>query len=182
MTDFINPAEIGMDKVVQAVLDLTDGGADYSFDCTGNTDVMRQALECCHRGWGVSTHHRGRRGRPRDRHPPLPARHRPRLEGHGLRRRERPDRRAADRRLVHGRADRDRPADHPHHAARRHQQGVRPDARGGEHPHASLSIENPPSLHAGRGSGWVRQTWQRVFGDAPTPGPSLRAGRGRRKE
>ncbi len=55
MTDFINPAEIGMDKVVQAILDLTDGGADYSFDCTGNTDVMRQALECCHRGWGVST-------------------------------------------------------------------------------------------------------------------------------
>jgi S-(hydroxymethyl)glutathione dehydrogenase / alcohol dehydrogenase len=55
MTDFINPAEIGADKVVQGVLDLTDGGADYSFDCTGNTDVMRQALECCHRGWGVST-------------------------------------------------------------------------------------------------------------------------------
>jgi S-(hydroxymethyl)glutathione dehydrogenase/alcohol dehydrogenase len=55
MTDFINPAEIGADKIVQAILDLTDGGADYSFDCTGNTDVMRQALECCHRGWGVST-------------------------------------------------------------------------------------------------------------------------------
>jgi len=55
MTDFVNPLEIGADKVVQAVLDLTDGGADYSFDCTGNTDVMRQALECCHRGWGVST-------------------------------------------------------------------------------------------------------------------------------
>jgi len=55
MTDFVNPAEIGADKVVQAILDLTDGGADYSFDCTGNTEVMRQALECCHRGWGVST-------------------------------------------------------------------------------------------------------------------------------
>jgi S-(hydroxymethyl)glutathione dehydrogenase/alcohol dehydrogenase len=55
MTDFINPLEIGVDKVVQAALDLTDGGVDYSFDCTGNTDVMRQALECCHRGWGVST-------------------------------------------------------------------------------------------------------------------------------
>ena len=55
MTDFINPAEVGADKVVQAILDITDGGADYSFDCTGNTDVMRQALECCHRGWGVST-------------------------------------------------------------------------------------------------------------------------------
>ena len=54
MTHFINPKEVGPDKVVQAVIDATDGGADYSFDCTGNTDVMRQALECCHRGWGES--------------------------------------------------------------------------------------------------------------------------------
>src|SRR3954465_12190438 len=53
MTDFINPREIGADKVVQAILDLTGGGADYSFDCTAHTDVMRAALECCHRGWGV---------------------------------------------------------------------------------------------------------------------------------
>jgi len=52
MTDFVNPREVGNDKVVQAIQDLTDGGADYSFDATGNTDVMRQALECCHRGWG----------------------------------------------------------------------------------------------------------------------------------
>jgi S-(hydroxymethyl)glutathione dehydrogenase/alcohol dehydrogenase len=54
MTDFVNPREIGNDKVVQAIVDLTDGGADFSFDATGNTDVMRQALECCHRGWGES--------------------------------------------------------------------------------------------------------------------------------
>ena len=54
MTDFINPAEIGHDKVVEAIADLTGGGVDYSFDATGNTDVMRQALECCHRGWGES--------------------------------------------------------------------------------------------------------------------------------
>jgi S-(hydroxymethyl)glutathione dehydrogenase/alcohol dehydrogenase len=54
MTDFINPDEIGADNVVQAILDLTGGGADYSFDCTGNVNVMRQALECCHRGWGES--------------------------------------------------------------------------------------------------------------------------------
>ena len=54
MTDFINPGEIGNDKVVQAIQDLTDGGADYSFDATGNVNVMRQALECCHRGWGES--------------------------------------------------------------------------------------------------------------------------------
>ncbi|CAH2598965.1 S-(hydroxymethyl)glutathione dehydrogenase [Rhodovastum atsumiense] len=54
MTHFVNPTEIGSDKVVQAVQDLTGGGADYSFDCTGNVTVMRQALESCHRGWGES--------------------------------------------------------------------------------------------------------------------------------
>ncbi|MBS7697520.1 MULTISPECIES: S-(hydroxymethyl)glutathione dehydrogenase/class III alcohol dehydrogenase [unclassified Chelatococcus] len=54
MTDFINPTEVGNDKVVQAIVDLTGGGADFSFDATGNTNVMRQALECCHRGWGES--------------------------------------------------------------------------------------------------------------------------------
>ncbi len=54
MTDFINPAAIGADKVVQAIIDMTGGGVEYSFDCTGNVQVMRQALECCHRGWGES--------------------------------------------------------------------------------------------------------------------------------
>lgn len=54
MTHFVNPNEVGNDKVVQAIQDLTDGGADFSFDATGNTNVMRQALECCHRGWGTS--------------------------------------------------------------------------------------------------------------------------------
>ncbi|UFN49583.1 S-(hydroxymethyl)glutathione dehydrogenase/class III alcohol dehydrogenase [Roseomonas sp. OT10] len=54
MTDFVNPNEVGNDKVVQAIVDLTGGGADFSFDATGNVNVMRQALECCHRGWGES--------------------------------------------------------------------------------------------------------------------------------
>ena len=54
MTHFVNPKEVGNDKVVQAIQDLTDGGADFSFDATGNVNVMRQALECCHRGWGES--------------------------------------------------------------------------------------------------------------------------------
>ena len=54
MTDFINPSDVGRDKVVEAVVEVTKGGADYTFDCTGNTDVMRQALESAHRGWGVS--------------------------------------------------------------------------------------------------------------------------------
>jgi S-(hydroxymethyl)glutathione dehydrogenase/alcohol dehydrogenase len=54
MTDFVNPKEVGDDKVVQAIMDLTGGGADFSFECIGNVKVMRQALECCHRGWGES--------------------------------------------------------------------------------------------------------------------------------
>ncbi len=54
MTHFINPDEVGRDKVVQAIVDLTGGGADFSFECIGNVQTMRQALECCHRGWGES--------------------------------------------------------------------------------------------------------------------------------
>jgi S-(hydroxymethyl)glutathione dehydrogenase/alcohol dehydrogenase len=54
MTHFINPNEVGQDKVVEAIVDLTGGGADFSFECIGNTKVMRQALECTHRGWGES--------------------------------------------------------------------------------------------------------------------------------
>ena len=54
MTDFVNPKEVGEDRVVQAIIDLTGGGADFSFECIGNVKVMRQALECCHRGWGES--------------------------------------------------------------------------------------------------------------------------------
>lgn len=52
LTDFINPHDV--ENVVDRVIELTDGGADYSFECIGNVDVMRQALECCHRGWGQS--------------------------------------------------------------------------------------------------------------------------------
>jgi S-(hydroxymethyl)glutathione dehydrogenase / alcohol dehydrogenase len=53
MTHFVNPSDVGGDLVAHLVA-LTDGGADYSFECIGNVEVMRQALECCHRGWGVS--------------------------------------------------------------------------------------------------------------------------------
>ncbi len=53
MTHFVNPREVSGDLVPYLVA-LTDGGADYSFECIGNVDIMRQALECCHRGWGVS--------------------------------------------------------------------------------------------------------------------------------
>jgi S-(hydroxymethyl)glutathione dehydrogenase/alcohol dehydrogenase len=53
MTHFVNPKEVGGDLVAHLV-SVTDGGADYSFECVGNVDLMRQALECCHRGWGQS--------------------------------------------------------------------------------------------------------------------------------
>jgi len=52
MTHFINPKDVP--NVVDAIVQLTDGGADYSFECIGNTTTMRQALECCHKGWGRS--------------------------------------------------------------------------------------------------------------------------------
>jgi S-(hydroxymethyl)glutathione dehydrogenase/alcohol dehydrogenase len=53
-TDFVNPKKY--DKPIQeAIVDLTDGGVDYSFECIGNVNTMRAALECCHKGWGEST-------------------------------------------------------------------------------------------------------------------------------
>src|SRR5499433_3335099 len=54
MTHFVNPKEVRGD-LVSYLVTLTEGGADYSFECIGNVEVMRQALECCHKGWGVST-------------------------------------------------------------------------------------------------------------------------------
>ena len=53
MTHFVNPKDVKGDLVAHLV-ELTDGGADYSFECIGNVEVMRQALECTHRGWGES--------------------------------------------------------------------------------------------------------------------------------
>lgn len=53
MTDFVNPKEVSGDLVAHLV-ELTGGGADWSFECIGRTDTMRQALECCHKGWGES--------------------------------------------------------------------------------------------------------------------------------
>ena len=53
VTHFVDPKEVKGD-LVPYLVDLTGGGADYSFECIGKVDVMRQALECCHRGWGVS--------------------------------------------------------------------------------------------------------------------------------
>ena len=54
MTHFINPGEYEGVKLQEKIVEITDGGADYSFECIGNVDVMRQALECCHKGWRES--------------------------------------------------------------------------------------------------------------------------------
>ena len=53
MTHFVNPKEVG-DDLTAYLVDLTGGGADFSFECIGNVNTMRQALECCHKGWGES--------------------------------------------------------------------------------------------------------------------------------
>jgi S-(hydroxymethyl)glutathione dehydrogenase/alcohol dehydrogenase len=53
-TDCVNPREHDR-PIQQVIVDLTDGGVDYSFECVGNVDLMRAALECCHKGWGQST-------------------------------------------------------------------------------------------------------------------------------
>ena len=54
MTDFVNPKDYPDNKLQEKLIKLTNGGADYSFECIGNVNVMRQALECCHKGWGES--------------------------------------------------------------------------------------------------------------------------------
>ena len=124
MTHFINPKEVGNDKVVQAIVDATDGGADYSFDCTGITQVMRQALECCHRGWGqsiiIGVAEAGQEIATR----PFQLVTGPRVERHGVWRRARSHRCAAHRRLVHEWQDQHRRADHAPDAAGAHQRRV----------------------------------------------------------
>ena len=54
MTHFLNPKDFDKNKLQEKIIELTDGGSDYSFECIGNVNVMRQALECCHKGWGES--------------------------------------------------------------------------------------------------------------------------------
>src|SRR3546814_17535508 len=54
MTDFLNTKGLSREESIAKILELTDGGADFTFDCTGNTEVMRTALEACHSGWGTS--------------------------------------------------------------------------------------------------------------------------------
>ena len=139
MTHFVNPKDLGKDLVPHLV-NMTKsgadqiGGADYTFDCTGNVTVMRQALEACHRGWGqsivIGVAPAGAEISTR----PFQLVTGPGVERHRVRRRARPHRRAENRRLVHAGQDRDRPDDHPCDAARRDQQRVRTDEARRVHP------------------------------------------------
>ena len=113
MTDFINPKD---GDPVAAIIDLTDGGVDYSFECIGNVEVMRQALECCHKGWGesviIGVAGAGQEIATR----PFQLVTGRVWRGHRLRRGQGAHGRAAHRRLVHGRQDQHRRPHHPHNA------------------------------------------------------------------
>ena len=87
MTHFANPKEIEGD-LVPYLVDLTGGGADYSFECIGNVTTMRQALECCHKGWGESVIIGVAGGGRRDFDATLSARDRARVARHGIWRRK----------------------------------------------------------------------------------------------
>ena len=154
MTHFVNPKDAGKDLVPHLVNmtksgDDQIGGADYTFDCTGNVTVMRQALEACHRGWGQSIIIGVAAAGAEIATRPFQLVTGRVVERHRLRRRARPHRRAEDRRLVHGRKDPDRPDDHPRDAAVRHQQGVRLDARGQVDPERGDVLTAKPSLRGG---------------------------------
>ncbi len=129
MTHFINPDEVGRDKAVQAIVDL---------DRRRRRLLVRMHRQCRHHASGAGMlpsrlgrehHHRRRRLGAGNRHAAVPARHRPRVARHRLRRRARAHRCAQNRRLVHGGQDQHRRSDHPHHAARQDQRRLRSDAR-----------------------------------------------------
>jgi S-(hydroxymethyl)glutathione dehydrogenase / alcohol dehydrogenase len=138
MTHFVNPKDAGGDLVAHLV-NMTKsgadqiGGADYTFECVGNVNLMRAALESCHRGWGQSIII-GVAGAGQE----VATRPFQLVTGRVWRGTAfggaRPLGRAENRRLVHARQDRDRPDDHPHHAAREDQRRLHADARRQEHP------------------------------------------------
>ena len=78
-TDFVNPKDYS-DPIQQVIVDMTDGGVDYSFECIGNVNVMRSALECCHKGWGESIVIGVAGAGRRDLHASFPTGHRAGLE------------------------------------------------------------------------------------------------------
>ena len=131
MTHFVNPKDMSEAELVPYLVNLTKGGADYSFECIGNVKVMRQALECCHKGWGVSVIIGVAGAGQEISDAPVPARHRPRVEGHGVRRRARaaPTCRGSSTGTWTERSTSTTCITHTLQA-RRHQPGLRPHALG----------------------------------------------------
>ena len=101
MTHFINPKNVG-DDLVNHLVELTGGGADYSFECIGNVNTMRQALECCHKGWGVSVIIGVAGSGQEIANPAISTRYRPCVERDRIRRCAWPNRCATNCRLVYG--------------------------------------------------------------------------------
>ena len=129
MTHFVNPKEVEGD-LVPYLVDLTGGGGRPQLRVHRQCRNHAPGAGMLSQGLGREHDHRRRRRRPGDFHPALPARDRPGLARHRVRRRQGPHRRAPHRRLVHGRQARNRPDDHPHDAAGRNQRRLRPHAPG----------------------------------------------------
>ena len=110
-TEFINPSDHGR-PVQEVIVDITDGGVDYSFECIGNVKTMRAALECCHKWWGESIIIGVAAAGEQISTPPLPTRYRAGLARNSLWRSQRPLAAARLRREIFERRDQSRSDDH----------------------------------------------------------------------
>ena len=135
-TDCVNPRDYDRPHPGGRSSHMTDGGVDYSFECIGNVELMRAALECCHKGWGesviIGVAGAGQEIRTRPFQLVTGRVWRGSAFG-GVQGPQRSCPATSQRYMT--RRDRSRPLHHAHDAARAHQRGVRPDARGQEHPH-----------------------------------------------
>jgi Zn-dependent alcohol dehydrogenase len=140
-TDFVNPTKLGNQSIQEKLIEMTDGGCDYTFDCTGNVHVMRSALEACHKGWGesivigvaaagqeISTRRKFMIAllvseRDTNTLHSIPAGHRPRLERLRVRRRQGPHPAPRPRQGLHGRRPQGRRVHHASPATRQDQPG-----------------------------------------------------------
>lgn len=140
-TDFINPTKLGGKSIQETLVEMTDGGCDYTFDCTGNVGVMRAALEACHKGWGqsivIGVAAAGQEISTRREcspcyfsssmltHGSVSTRHRPRMEGLRFWRNQRSKPTARSRRRLHDRQAQGGRIHHASPAVGRHQPGLR---------------------------------------------------------
>ena len=165
-TDFVNPTKLGSQSIQEKLIEMTDGGCDYTFDCTGNVNVMRAALEACHKGWGesivIGVAAAGQEISTRrtyqlsltisaystDNHNSVPARHRTCVEGLRLRRRQGPHPAPRSRLRLHEWRPQGRRVHHASPAARQDQPGLRRHEGRRLHPlrrqYARITTLGPP--------------------------------------